>query len=215
MAPSAQQGPSPQPLLLLLITYLITNLDMASYWISDRCPTETDGDCDGDVSIKTHPDHDASTMVHWRMVVPGMSWRHTTYWTPPSLPGINGQWIDGACVRPHASHADDAGDVQARSTCGDCVFVPPEVITANSAWRPAPAMDKRPLTLAGGPAAPGELPGQYGGWINGAEFRPGPQHADEDGDVHVLGASFRYMKWHEITHQTWRPRPHLDPRPQR
>jgi hypothetical protein len=57
-------------------------------WITDRQPTEADGDCDGDVSCKQHPDQGGSALIHWSHIGAGVPWRHTTYWQPPAQPEI-------------------------------------------------------------------------------------------------------------------------------
>ena len=57
-------------------------------WITDHQPTEADADCDGDVMIRIHPDHDSWTCIHWSHIGAGVPWRHTTYWQPPAQPEI-------------------------------------------------------------------------------------------------------------------------------
>lgn len=55
-------------------------------WITDRLPTKADGDCDGDVLVRTRPGHgsDRPAYCHWTLVRRGLSWRHADSWRPPA-----------------------------------------------------------------------------------------------------------------------------------
>lgn len=56
-------------------------------WITDRRPTESDADSDGDV--KLHDPVIDSVFVHWKYVAEGAPWAHAPDWTPPaSQPGF-------------------------------------------------------------------------------------------------------------------------------
>ena len=55
-------------------------------WITDRQPTEADGDSDADVSCKRHPDQQGSHFIHWSHIGAGVPWKHTSYWQPPAQP---------------------------------------------------------------------------------------------------------------------------------
>lgn len=48
-------------------------------WITDRPPTEADGDRDGDVAVKQRPASDSFAYLNWTFVKPGMAWRRTSY----------------------------------------------------------------------------------------------------------------------------------------
>ena len=54
-----------------------------SNWITDRPPTEADGDADGDVLVQMRPDSALGTCLHWAHVAPWAPWRHTTFWKEP------------------------------------------------------------------------------------------------------------------------------------
>jgi hypothetical protein len=55
-------------------------------WITDRLPTEADGDMDGDVRMvpAPHADSDDYLLVHWSYVAAGAPWQHTSCWQPPT-----------------------------------------------------------------------------------------------------------------------------------
>jgi len=55
-------------------------------WITDRLPTEADGDGDGDVWMRRAPGSDGARFIHWTFVWPGMDWMHTSFWRPPANP---------------------------------------------------------------------------------------------------------------------------------
>jgi hypothetical protein len=58
-------------------------------WITDRPPTEADGDMDGDVRMKLAPNAGLEdwACVHWGYAAAaGASWQHTAYWEPPAQP---------------------------------------------------------------------------------------------------------------------------------
>lgn len=89
-------------------------------WITDRQPTEADGDGDGDVSCKRHPDGEGYQFIHWSHIGPGVPWRRTNYWQPPAQPeirvgqiwrsrkGMNGTILT---VNPHGSDNDVESDL--------------------------------------------------------------------------------------------------------
>lgn len=51
-------------------------------WITDRPPTEADGDCEGYVRACVHPGSGVSGFVHWSYVKIGVPWRRTVFWRP-------------------------------------------------------------------------------------------------------------------------------------
>jgi hypothetical protein len=57
-------------------------------WITDRLPTEADGDMDGDVRMvrAPHADPDDYLLVHWSYVGDAAPWHHTSCWEPPTEP---------------------------------------------------------------------------------------------------------------------------------
>jgi hypothetical protein len=59
---------------------------MTQEWITDRLPTEADGDGDGDVWMRRAPGSDGARFIHWTFVWPGMDWLHTSFWRPPANP---------------------------------------------------------------------------------------------------------------------------------
>ena len=60
---------------------------MPQEWITDRPPTEADGDQDGDVWMVLRPNVSAPWyLAHWSCVGAGAFWRHTSYWEPPTEP---------------------------------------------------------------------------------------------------------------------------------
>ena len=61
---------------------------MSAEWITDRPPTEADGDPAGHVRIPcpTEINLDHFRLVHWSYVGIGVSWRHTSLWRPPAEP---------------------------------------------------------------------------------------------------------------------------------
>ena len=188
-------------------------------WITDRRPTEADGDRDGYVCMERRPGHrDNPSMVHWSHVGAGIPWRHTVYWKPPvpvvKLPGINGQWIDGGSVLPTREHADRVGDVQVRDAHGRCSARTWSAVGKGDTWRPYSSKDTRPVELA---RAEGTLPGFRGDWILGAAALPTREYADQDGDVEVPSSfSGTYRRWDLVgCGDAWKPRAHLDNRPQR
>ena len=58
----------------------------SSEWITNRPPTEADGDKDGDVRMVHAPDAgpDSFVLVHWSYVGIGAPWQHTSCWQPPA-----------------------------------------------------------------------------------------------------------------------------------
>lgn len=59
---------------------------MEQEWITDRLPTEADGDMDGDVRLRDRPGSSGWSFVRWSYVGPGAPWRHTSYWKPSAEP---------------------------------------------------------------------------------------------------------------------------------
>jgi len=59
---------------------------MAQEWITDRLPTEADGDGDGDVRRRHWSDPSEYDLAHWSHVGPGAPWQRTSYWKPPAQP---------------------------------------------------------------------------------------------------------------------------------
>jgi hypothetical protein len=58
-------------------------------WITDRLPTATDGDEEGDVCIVTGPGRDGEEdygFIHWSYVGARAPWRHSRDWEPPDEP---------------------------------------------------------------------------------------------------------------------------------
>ena len=55
-----------------------------SNWITDRPPTEADGDKDGDVWVRICPDRLTGMHMHWSHVGIWTPWRHSHYWSPPA-----------------------------------------------------------------------------------------------------------------------------------
>lgn len=52
-------------------------------WITDRQPTEADGDVEGEVEVCRSPLVDEATWMHWSYVGPSTPWKHGLGWTPP------------------------------------------------------------------------------------------------------------------------------------
>ena len=59
-------------------------MSIAYKWITDRLPTEADGDRDGDVWMRhvSGPEH--NFLAHWSHVGPDAPWQRTIYWKPPT-----------------------------------------------------------------------------------------------------------------------------------
>jgi hypothetical protein len=57
-------------------------------WITDRLPTEADGDRDGDVRMVPAPGADTVgyVLVHWSYVGSAAPWQRTSCWEPPAEP---------------------------------------------------------------------------------------------------------------------------------
>jgi hypothetical protein len=61
-----------------------TRYAMTQEWITDRLPTEADGDMDGDVRMRRAPGSANTRLIHWTFVWPGMDWQRTSFWEPPT-----------------------------------------------------------------------------------------------------------------------------------
>lgn len=63
-------------------------MSSANKWITDRLPTEADGDMDGGVlmALAPGPTPDEYWVIHWSCVGPGAAWQHTGGWQPPAEP---------------------------------------------------------------------------------------------------------------------------------
>jgi len=57
-------------------------MTMERKWITDRPPTEADGDEGGDVRMKRAPGADENHFIHWSYVGAGVPWKHTPWWQP-------------------------------------------------------------------------------------------------------------------------------------
>lgn len=55
-----------------------------SNWITDRLPTEADGDKDGDVWVRIRPDLVIVSRMHWSFVGPNTPWQRSQFWKPPA-----------------------------------------------------------------------------------------------------------------------------------
>jgi hypothetical protein len=55
-------------------------------WITDRPPTEADGDMDGDVRMVLRPGSEYNYFAHWSHVGSAAPWQHTSCWEPPTEP---------------------------------------------------------------------------------------------------------------------------------
>lgn len=53
-------------------------------WITDRQPTEADGDAHGYVVVPRGPDLRDQLLQHWSYVGPGVPWHHCSGWQPPA-----------------------------------------------------------------------------------------------------------------------------------
>lgn len=70
-----------------------------SDWITDRPPTEADGDRDGDVWVRTRPDQEIGFYVHWSIVGIGTPWQRSHFWRPPA-PQIEPEPVDAEFTPP-------------------------------------------------------------------------------------------------------------------
>jgi hypothetical protein len=62
-------------------------MSSANEWITDRLPTEADGDGDGDVRMVLRPNvSDDYNFAHWSHIGLGVPWQHTRFWEPPTEP---------------------------------------------------------------------------------------------------------------------------------
>ena len=57
---------------------------MSSNWITDRPPTEADGNEEGSVIVRRMPEKDFGAPVHWSHVGAGVPWRRSVFWKPPA-----------------------------------------------------------------------------------------------------------------------------------
>jgi hypothetical protein len=55
-------------------------------WITDRRPTEADGDHDGDVLLRLRPGYDRCSYCHFSLVGEGSHWCHSEHWQPAPAP---------------------------------------------------------------------------------------------------------------------------------
>jgi hypothetical protein len=53
-------------------------------WITDRLPTEADGDRDGNVWMRHVSGSEYNFFAPWSHVGPGAPWQRTIYWKPPT-----------------------------------------------------------------------------------------------------------------------------------
>lgn len=53
-------------------------------WITDRQPTEAEGDTHGYVVVPRGPDLRDKLLQHWSYVGPGVPWHHCSGWQPPA-----------------------------------------------------------------------------------------------------------------------------------
>lgn len=64
--------------------YVVSNeepeLTQRPRWITDRQPTEADGNKDGAVRIRKYPKKSMGAHVHWTHIGPGVPWEHTNDW---------------------------------------------------------------------------------------------------------------------------------------
>ena len=78
-------APSPhQEAMAAAYSITCTAVTPTNDWITDRRPTEADGDSDGDVLARYHPDDDDYAYLHWSYVGAGVPWRHDSDWQPPA-----------------------------------------------------------------------------------------------------------------------------------
>jgi hypothetical protein len=61
-------------------------MSSANEWITDRLPTEADGDMDGNVWMRHVSSPEYNFFAHWSHVGPGAPWRRTIHWKPPTEP---------------------------------------------------------------------------------------------------------------------------------
>jgi hypothetical protein len=55
-------------------------------WITDRLPTEADGDRNGHVWMRHVSGSEYNFYAHWSHVGPDAPWQRTIYWKPPTEP---------------------------------------------------------------------------------------------------------------------------------
>jgi hypothetical protein len=182
--------------------------------ISDRQPTKADGNPDGEVLMMTRPgQHENTVQVHWSHVGPCIQWRHCDNWRPlTQLPGINGQWINGAKVLPTVEYATDNCYVEVRNSEGWVTLLPWLHVREHHVWRPHHTKDGRFLELAPKLNRP---PGVRYQWISGSVDLPTREEGDHDGELLVKTADGEaYRAWEEVKYfDQWKPRPPFDKRP--
>ena len=86
-------APSPHPEAIAAARSITcTAVTPANDWITDRRPTEADGDEDGNVVLRLvarvqwRPGSRFSQHVDWRHIGKGVPWKHTDIWQPPTIP---------------------------------------------------------------------------------------------------------------------------------
>lgn len=78
-------APSPhQEAMAAACSITCTAVTPTNNWITDRRPTEADGDRDGDVLAQYHPDGDGDLFLHWSHVGEATPWKHCADWQPPT-----------------------------------------------------------------------------------------------------------------------------------
>jgi len=62
-------------------------MNKANEWITDRLPTEADGDVAGNVRMVLRPGgYGVYYLAHWSYVGSGAPWQHTDFWQRPAEP---------------------------------------------------------------------------------------------------------------------------------
>lgn len=111
-------------------------------WITDRRPTEADGDEDGDVFVRAAPGVDDGWCHHWSYVGERTPWTHTGIWWKPAVPAP-------AAPEPPST---TPRKIVAISSCGDERFLLTTaladdgtawVISDDAEWRRIPPLPAR------------------------------------------------------------------------
>ena len=93
---------------------------MEQDWITDRLPTETDGDENGEVWLRNRRSSAPKRLVHFSYVHPGAPWQHTGIWKPPAEPApTEPDRIAARRVVQIAFHAVDAERSCLIALCSD------------------------------------------------------------------------------------------------